>query len=141
MSDHYDTGHRGLTAVHEALQANGNNHDEQARPPATRSGFDPHDDPRDPEPTQGPSVLGVEAGRAIALACEVAARDIENTAEQLVAMASEINEEARQIAGALRARGARFQDRIEDFSELAKRVSNTMRATSERVMLEHAPAG
>jgi len=78
--------------------------------------------------------------KAIALACEVAARDIEKTAGSLVIMANEINDEARQIAAALRARGSRFQDRIEDFSELAKRVSNIMRATSERVMIEKSVA-
>jgi hypothetical protein len=55
-------------------------------------------------------------------------------------MATEISEEARQLAAALRARGSRFQDRIEDFSELAKRVSNTMRATNERVMVEQSAA-
>jgi hypothetical protein len=149
MTDRNDTAERrGLTAVADELErprGTSAAHADQGRPtapaervsaPPTRVGFDPHNDPRDPQPDQGPSRLGIEAGKAIALACEVAAQDIERTADSLVGMANEISGEARQIAAALRARGARFQDRIEDFSELAKRVSNTMRATGERVMHE-----
>jgi hypothetical protein len=146
MTDTNDPGHRGLTAVADALERDAPDHqDNGARrpsPPTARAkvGFDPHNDPRDPEPEAGPSVLGVEAGKAIALACEVAARDIEKTADSLTTMASEIGEEARALAAALRARGSRVQDRIENFSELAKRVSNTMRATNERVLIEQGAA-
>ena len=145
MTDITDAARSGLTAVADAIDNGGHDHHQDNgaashAPAPTRVGYDPHNDPCDPQPAQGPSVLGVEAGKAISLACEVAAQDIEKTAGSLVTMANEINDEARQIAAALRARGSRFQDRIEDFSELAKRVSNIMRATRERVMIEKSVA-
>jgi hypothetical protein len=53
-----EANRRGLQAVAEEMEDRG----------PERVGYDPHNDPRDPQPEQGPSVIGVEAGKAIALA-------------------------------------------------------------------------
>ena len=73
--------------------------------------------------------IGNMSALAIIEACETTAKDIEEAGQAAVDIAAEIMDEARQLAGELRANGSKISEHLREFAMLTKRVSTAMRNT------------
>jgi len=78
--------------------------------------------------------IGNMSALAIIEACETTAKDIEEAGQAAVDIAAEIMDEARQLAGELRANGSKISEHLREFAMLAKRVSTAMRDTRAEVL-------
>ncbi len=78
--------------------------------------------------------IGNMSALAIIEACETTAKDIEEAGQAAVDIAAEIMNEARQLAGELRANGSKISEHLREFAMLAKRVSTAMRDTRAEVL-------
>ncbi len=78
--------------------------------------------------------IGNISALAIIEASEMTAKDIEAAAQAAVDIATDIMEEARQLATELRANGKKMSERLKEFAALANRVSTAMRNTRAEVV-------
>ena len=79
--------------------------------------------------------IGNISALAIIEASEMTAKDIEAAAQAAVDIATDIMEEARQLATELRANGKKMSERLKEFAALANRVSTAMRNTRAEVLI------
>src|SRR6266568_930458 len=89
-----------------------------------------------PEITAGERInkIGNMSALAIVEASETTAKDIEEAGQAAVDIAAEIMDEARQLAGELRANGSKISEHLREFAMLTKRVSTAMRDTRAEVL-------
>ncbi len=78
--------------------------------------------------------IGNISALAIAEVCETTAKDIEEAGQAVVDIATDIMNEAQQLATELRANGKKIDERLREFAMLAKKVSTAMRDTRAEVL-------
>ena len=78
--------------------------------------------------------IGTLSAASIVDASEMTARDIEAAGEAAVEIAHNILEEAKQLGAELRANGKRISEHLEQFAQIARRVSSAMRDTRADVL-------
>jgi hypothetical protein len=78
--------------------------------------------------------IGNMSALAIVEASETTAQDIEAAGQAAVNIATDIINEAQQLAAGLRANGMKIGEHLQEFAVLAKKVSTAMRDTRADVL-------